>query len=87
MIIGGAIPVLSTREWFDFSFDLLWIWIRPARRNAWVRRHIFNFIVDFGYLIYIIARLLIFCVIVLSFRPLPETAYDDINWTAFLPTF
>jgi squalene monooxygenase len=85
MVIGGAVPVLSTREWFDFSFNLLWIWIRPARKNTWMRRNIFDLVVNFAYLVYIIARVLIFAEIFLSFRSLPETAYEEINWAAFLP--
>lgn len=87
MIIGGAVPVLSTRKWFDFSFNLLWIWIRPSRKNTWVRRHLFDLLVDFAYSIYILARFLIFAEICLSFRSLPETAYEDVDWNAFLPHF
>jgi squalene monooxygenase len=78
MIIGGAVPVLSRREWFDFSFNLLWIWIRTARKNTWVRTHLFDSLVDFAYFIYIVARLLIFAEIFLAFRSLPETAYTNI---------
>jgi hypothetical protein len=25
MLIGGFVPVLPTRPWFDFTFNLLWI--------------------------------------------------------------
>lgn len=85
MIIGGALPVLSTREWFDFSFNVLWIWVRPARKNTWVRRHVFDFVVDFAYFVYIIARLLIVADIFMSFRSLPETAYSNVSWTNSLP--
>jgi squalene monooxygenase len=85
MVVGGAIPVLSTRPWFDFSFNLLWIWVREAKKRTWERKYLFEFIVDFAYIVYIIARVLIFVEIFISFRSLPESAYDDIDWTAFLP--
>jgi squalene monooxygenase len=32
MVFGGAVPVLSTRPWFDVSFSLLWIWVREAKK-------------------------------------------------------
>lgn len=70
MAIGGAVPVLSTRDWFDFSFNLLWIWIRPAR-NTWIRRQVFNLVVNFAYSIYVIARILISAEICFSFHALP----------------
>ncbi|KAI2621195.1 squalene epoxidase-domain-containing protein [Hypoxylon sp. NC1633] len=85
MAVGGAVPVLSTREWFDFTFNLLWIWVRDARRQTWVRRHLFNSVVDVAYIVYILARLIIFVEIFISFRSLPASAYDDVSWTAFLP--
>ncbi|KAH8670174.1 hypothetical protein BGZ60DRAFT_450079 [Tricladium varicosporioides] len=85
MLVGGAVPVISTRPWFDFSFNLLWIWVIDARKSTWIRRNIFNFLVNLAYLIYIIARVLIFVEMFVSFRSLPENAYADVNWSAFLP--
>ncbi|TVY71181.1 hypothetical protein LSUE1_G007637 [Lachnellula suecica] len=68
MVIGGAVPVISTQPWFDFSFNLLWIWVIDARKSTWIRRNLIEFLVDFAYFVYIIARLLIFAEIFLSFR-------------------
>jgi squalene monooxygenase len=85
MVLGGAVPVLSTREWFDFGFNLLWIWVRQAKKKTWVRKHLFDIVVDFAYFIYIVARVLILFEIFLSFRSLPATAYDGINWAALVP--
>lgn len=85
MMVGGAVPVISTRPWFDFSFNLLWIWVIDARKSTWIRRNLIAYIVNFAYFIYIVARLLIFVEIFLSFRSLPDSAYEDINWTGFLP--
>ncbi|KAH0534047.1 hypothetical protein FGG08_007354 [Glutinoglossum americanum] len=85
MVFGGAVPVLSTRLWFDFSFNLLWIWVREAKKPTWQRRYLFEFLVDFAYVLYITARVLIFVEIFISFRSLPGSAYDDIDWMLFLP--
>lgn len=85
MIVGGAVPVISTRPWFDFSFNLLWIWVIDARKSTCIRRNSIAYVVNFAYFIYIVARVLIFVEIFLSFRALPNSAYEDINWTGFLP--
>lgn len=85
MILGGAIPVLSTRPWFDFSFNLLWIWVRDAKKSTWIRRWLFEIFVDFAYFVYIIARVLMFAEIFASFRGLPESCYQEVSWTAFWP--
>ncbi len=45
----------------------------------------FYVIADSAYIVYIIARLLIFVEIFISFRALPADAYMDINWTGFWP--
>lgn len=85
MIFGGGVPVISTQPWFDFSFNLLWIWVIDAKKSTWIRRNLIEFVVDFAYFIYILARLLLLAEICLSFRSLPGSAYEDIDWTAFLP--
>ncbi len=85
MITGGLVPVLSTHPWFDFSFSLLWIWDRETKKKTWIRQWMFYVIADLAYVVYIIARLLIFVEIFISFRALPEGAYMDINWTVFWP--
>lgn len=85
MAIGGIVPVLSTRPWFDFSFNLLWIWVREARRKTWIREWAFASLVNFAYLAYIMARLVIFAELFSVFRSLPREAYQDVNWSAFWP--
>jgi squalene monooxygenase len=85
MAVGGAVPVLSTRSWCDFGFNLLWLWVREPKKKTWIRRYLVDLIVDFAYAIYLLARVLIFVEIFLSFRSLPQNTYDDINWTEFLP--
>ncbi|RYP48913.1 hypothetical protein DL768_005275 [Monosporascus sp. mg162] len=85
MAIGGLVPVLSTRKWFDFSFNLLWIWVLDAQNPTWARKHLFNIVVDFSYFVYILARILIFVEVFAAFRSLPADAYDEISWTAILP--
>ncbi len=47
----------------------------------------FSIVADSAYVVYIVARLLIFAEIFSSFRALPEGAYDEINWTEFRPHF
>ncbi|KAK3898974.1 squalene epoxidase-domain-containing protein [Staphylotrichum tortipilum] len=42
MAIGGLVPVLSTGPWFDFSFSMLWIWVREARKGTFARRWLFS---------------------------------------------
>lgn len=85
MVVGGLMPVLSTVEWFDFSLDLIWIWIRESRKKTWIRRWLFRIIADVAYLVYIMARFCIFAEIFMAFRSLPADAYDDIQWTSFWP--
>lgn len=85
MILGGAVPVVSTRPWFDFTFNLLWIWVRESRRKTWVRKHFFNTLVNLSYAAYLIARLLMFVKIFISFRSMPADVYIGIHWTALLP--
>lgn len=85
MITGCLMPVLSTVEWFDFSLDLIWIWIRVAKKETWIRLWLFRIIADGAYIVYILARLIIFAEIFIAFRSLPADAYDDIQWTSFWP--
>lgn len=85
MAIGGIVPVLSTRPWFDFSFNLLWIWVRDARRKTWIRQWAFASLVNLAYVVYILARLVIFAELFTVFRNLPQAAYQDVSWSAFWP--
>lgn len=85
MVVGGLVPVLSTQPWFDFTFDLLWIWTRKAKKNTFIRRWLFKSMADFAYTAYILARLVIFAEIFLAFRSMPAEAYHDVHWTAFWP--
>jgi len=85
MVVGGFALELASRPWFDFSFSLLWIWELEAKRKTWARKWLFRICADSAYIIYIVARLLIFAEILLSFRALPPGAYDSIDWSAFWP--
>lgn len=85
MAVGGLVPVLSTRPWFDFSFNLLWIWVREAKVKTWQREWLFASVVNFAYAMYILARLVIFAEIFSAFRSLPADTYQDVNWSAFFP--
>ncbi|ROT38018.1 hypothetical protein SODALDRAFT_333780 [Sodiomyces alkalinus F11] len=85
MVIGGLVPVLSTQPWFDFTFDLLWIWTRKAKKDTFIRRWLFRAVADFAYAVYIMARLVIFVEIFAVFRSMPKDAYHDVHWTAFWP--
>ncbi|KAK3936738.1 squalene epoxidase-domain-containing protein [Diplogelasinospora grovesii] len=86
MAVGGLVPVLSTRPWFDFTFSLLWIWVREAKKNkSFVRRWLFRMVVDFAYIMYIIARVLIVVEMFIAFRAMPEDAYSDVDWTSWWP--
>ena len=85
MAVGGIVPVLSTRPWFDFSFNLLWIWIREAKKKTWIREWLFASVVNMAYAAYILARLVIFAEMFAAFRSLPAAAYKEVNWTALIP--
>jgi squalene monooxygenase len=79
MAVGSIVPVLSTRPWFDFSFNLLCIWVRKARKKTWIREWAFASLVNCAYAAYILARLIIFAELFSVFRWLPREAYQDIN--------
>jgi len=85
MAVGGLVPVLSTRPWFDFSFSMVWIWVREARKQTFARRWFFSLVVDSAYVMYILARVVIFVEIFASFREMPEDVYFDVDWTSFWP--
>jgi squalene monooxygenase len=85
MAVGGLVPVLSTRPWFDFSFSMMWIWVREARKQTFARRRFFSLVVDSAYVMYILARIVIFVEIFASFREMPEDVYYDVDWTSFWP--
>ncbi|KAI1843545.1 hypothetical protein JX265_007329 [Neoarthrinium moseri] len=87
MITGGLIPVLSTKPWFNFKFTLLWVWERSIQgpNPTWVQRYLLDVVSELAYVMYIIARILILAEICITFRSLPASAYDTVNWTAFLP--
>ncbi|KAF1991262.1 hypothetical protein K402DRAFT_389433 [Aulographum hederae CBS 113979] len=85
MVVGGAVPVLSTQPWFDFEFSLLWIWYRESREKTWVKRWLFNIVVELAYASYVVARLFIFAEMFSAFRSLPNGAYKDVDWTSYLP--
>lgn len=85
MVIGGIVPVISTQDWFDFTFSMLWIWIREAKRQTWVRKRLFNAVVDVAYALYIIARICIMVEVFLAFRAVPEDVYVNAEWIRFWP--
>ena len=85
MAIGGVVPVISTQPWFDFSFSMLWIWVRKAKKRTFVREKLFSTIVDIAYVLYIVARLFILVEIFLAFRAMPKDVYDSIEWTWIWP--
>lgn len=85
MAVGGLVPVLSTRPWFDFSFSLVWIWVREAKRDTFVRRWAFRAMVDSAYVLYILARLVIVVEIFATFRAMPADVYYGVDWTHFWP--
>ncbi|KAK5659946.1 hypothetical protein OQA88_13411 [Cercophora sp. LCS_1] len=84
-VIGGIVPVFSTRPWFDFTFTMLWIWVRDAKKRTFIRRKLFNSFVDLAYVLYILARLLILVEIFTAFRAMPADAYRCPDWTWFWP--
>ena len=85
MAVGGMVPVLSTRSWFDFSFNLLWIWVRGAKKKTWIREWLFASLVNISYAAYCAARLVILIELCAAFRSLPADAYVEVNWSAYLP--
>ncbi|KAK4150807.1 squalene epoxidase-domain-containing protein [Chaetomidium leptoderma] len=85
MTVGGLVPVLSTRPWFDFSFSMLWIWVREAEKKTWPRQWLFSLVVDSAYVLYILARIVIFVEIFAAFRAMPEDVYVCVDWTSFWP--
>ncbi|KAK3356655.1 hypothetical protein B0T25DRAFT_537133 [Lasiosphaeria hispida] len=85
MVIGGIVPVISTRPWFDFSFSMLWIWVREAEKKTWIRMNLFSTVVDITYILYIAARIFILVEIFIAFRAMPEDAYECLDWTWFWP--
>ncbi|SPO04193.1 uncharacterized protein DNG_06876 [Cephalotrichum gorgonifer] len=85
MVIGGLVPVLSTRPWFDFTFTLLWMWKLEAKKNTFIRRWAFRVVADAAYIVYIIARFMIFVEMFMAFRAAPAKAYEDISWLSFWP--
>ncbi|KAK0611442.1 hypothetical protein B0T14DRAFT_328398 [Immersiella caudata] len=85
MAIGGIVPVISTQPWFDFSFSMLWIWVREAEKQTWVRKRLFSIVVDIAYVLYIIARIFILVEIFFVFRAMPEDVYIIPEWTWVWP--
>lgn len=85
MFIGGLVPVVSTRPWFDFSFSMLWIWVREAKKQTFIRKKLFSAVVDVAYTLYIVARVFILVEIFLAFRAMPEDVYESTEWTWFWP--
>jgi len=85
MAVGGVVPVISTQPWFDFSFSMLWIWVREAEKQTFVRKQLFSTVVDIAYVLYIIARLFILVEIFLAFRAMPGDVYINPEWTWVWP--
>ncbi|KAK4132656.1 hypothetical protein BT67DRAFT_75092 [Trichocladium antarcticum] len=74
---GGLVPVLSTCPWFDFSFSMLWIWVRGAQKKTWARRWVFRLVVGSAYVLYILARLVVLVEIFAAFRAMRKDVYFD----------
>lgn len=85
MVVGGLVPVLSTQPWFDFTFNLIWIWTRKAKKDTFIRRWLFRASADMAYALYIVARVLIFAEIFSAFRAMPEDVYHGVHWASFWP--
>ncbi|KAF2106052.1 hypothetical protein BDV96DRAFT_617543 [Lophiotrema nucula] len=85
MILGGLVPVLSTSSWFDFTFNLLWIWVREAKKKTLLREWTFSSLVSCAYILYIAARLVILAEVISVFRSLPAAAYRQVSWMALWP--
>ncbi|KAH7310764.1 hypothetical protein B0I35DRAFT_470554 [Stachybotrys elegans] len=82
---SSGVILLAVMPWFDFKFDLIWIWTREAKKNTFIRRWLFRGIANSAYAIYIIARILIFAETFLSFRAMPADVYHEVQWTLFWP--
>lgn len=90
MSLGGAVPVISRRPWFNYRMNLLWIWTlrtrdEPLKPPTFLQRWLFDFPVHAACTMYVIARICLIGEVFYSLHSLPATAYVTVQWTYFLP--
>ncbi|KAK4182542.1 hypothetical protein QBC35DRAFT_518779 [Podospora australis] len=54
-------------------------------KQTWIRRKLFNTIVNIAYVVYIIARICIMVEVFLAFQGMPEDVYVSAEWIRFWP--
>jgi hypothetical protein len=83
---AGLIDVLSTLPRFNFKLNLVWIWVRNTSSTPTLMlKRLLDIPVGIVTASYIIARVCLMVEVLYSMHSLPSTAYQTVNWTAFLP--
>jgi hypothetical protein len=83
---AGLVEVLSTLPRFNFKLNLVWIWVRnTSSMPTLIRKRLLDIPVGIVTALYIIARVCLMVEVLYSIHSFPSTAYQTVNWTAFLP--
>lgn len=83
---AGLANVISTSPRFDFGLSLIWIWVRrTSSQPTLLQKRLIDIPVSVVTASYIVARLCLMVETLYSMHSLPSTAYQTVDWTAFLP--
>jgi len=85
MVAAAVLAAVKTQPWFDFSTSVWWMSASQAKRQTFVRMHLFPIAVHGTYMLYFVSRLLILVEIFATFRAMPEDVYARPEWTRFWP--
>ncbi|KAH8667716.1 hypothetical protein BGZ61DRAFT_364844 [Ilyonectria robusta] len=82
----GIIDMISIWPGFNYTITLFWIWEkRTTRTDSFWHRWALNGLSMAGTLVYFAAKLGLIVLSLTTLRQMPQSVYNTVRWTSFLP--
>lgn len=83
--VGGLGNLRAAKPGLDFRVQLLGVWVKPAHKEGKIWKYGMDVPGTGGAILYLVAKLWVLALAWASLRELPESAYDTVDWTKFIP--
>ncbi|THV44140.1 hypothetical protein BGAL_0722g00030 [Botrytis galanthina] len=87
LFVWGIVEVLLLKPGLDFDMTLLGIWEKRSSKRGFWRSWGLDGPAILGSSLYFLSKLMLLVGAFTSLRLLPESAYETVEWTKFLPNF
>lgn len=86
VFFGGIIYMISIWPGFNYTITLFWIWEkRTTRVDSFWHRWALNGLSMVGTFVYFAAKLGLIVLSLTTLRQMPQSVYNTVRWTSFLP--